>query len=300
MAPHSLYIVDVFAESRYTGNQLAVVANAESLSDEEMQAIAREMNFSETTFVMSGGSIERGYDVRIFLPTVETDFAGHPTLGSAWVIRNEIDPSGEAEIPLNLKIGRVPVTFEDHGSGGEILWMHAPTPELGSVHTAENVAPMLGIDPHDIDPDYPVQEVSVGLPFIFIPVKNLGALSRCRLDLSRRPASLYDPRFDTLAFIFCSQARDPANQFSARMFFDSGGLREDPATGSANACFAAYLLEHGYGSGGPVAVRVEQGYDMGRPSLLYLKASEQDGARDIHVGGCVIPVARGSLTSPCE
>jgi trans-2,3-dihydro-3-hydroxyanthranilate isomerase len=295
MAPYSLYIVDVFAESRYTGNQLAVVANAESLSDGEMQAIAREMNFSETTFVMSGGSGERGYDVRIFLPTVETDFAGHPTLGSAWVIRNEIDPSGETEIPLNLKIGRVPVTFEDRPSGGEIVWMHAPTPELGSVHTAEDVAPMLGIGAHDIDPGYPVQEVSVGLPFIFVPVKDLSVLSRCRLDLGRRPAVLHDPRFDTLAFIFCSEARDPANQFSARMFFDSGGLREDPATGSANACFAAYLLEHEYGAGGPVDVRVEQGYDMGRPSLLHLKASEHEEGRDIRVGGRVIPVARATL-----
>ncbi len=295
MAPYRLYIVDVFAESKYAGNQLAVVANADSLSDGEMQAIAREMNFSETTFVMSGGSVEKGYDVRIFLPTVETDFAGHPTLGSAWVIRNEIDPSGETEIPLNLKIGRVPVTFEDHPSGGEILWMRAPIPELGSIHTAEDVAPMLGIDAEDVDPDYPVQRVSVGLPFIFIPVKDLAVLSRCRLDLGRRPASLNDPQFDTLVFIFCSEARDPANQLSARMFFDSGGLREDPATGSANACFAAYLLEHGYGSGGPVDVRVEQGYDMGRPSLLYLKAREQDGGRDIRVGGRVIPVARGSL-----
>jgi trans-2,3-dihydro-3-hydroxyanthranilate isomerase len=196
---------------------------------------------------------------------------------------------------LNLGIGKVPVTFDPEAARGGIVWMRAPLPEFGPTHSAESVAPMLRISPGDIHPGFPVQEISVGLPFVFVPVKNLEILGRSRLDPDRLPGFLPHPEFGTLVFVFCPETRDPANQFSARMFFEADGVREDPATGSANTCFAAYLLRHEYASGAPVDVRVEQGYEMERPSLLHLKAHEQDGGPEILVGGRVVLVARGEL-----
>jgi len=262
---------------------------------EEMQKIALEMNFSETTFVMSGGSPEKGYDVRIFLPHTETPFAGHPTLGSAFVIRKEIDPGPDEEVVLNLGIGKVPVRFESRSEGTEILWMSPPTPTFGATHPAESVAPMLGIPDEDIDDRFPVEEVSIGIPFVFVPVKNLDVLRNCSLDLRGRPDFMLDGRDLTCVFVFCPEVHEPGNHVAARMFFESNGVREDPATGSANTCFAAYLLKHQYLGTGDVDARVEQGYEMGRPSLLYLRASGDPDAPEVSVGGRVILVARGEL-----
>lgn len=282
------YIMDVFAEEKYAGNQLAVVRGAGDLPDAVLQRLAAEMNFSETAFVLSDEERDGGYDARIFTPTREVPFAGHPTLGAAFVIREEILRAPVESIRLNLKAGRIPVRF------GENLWMRQLPPSFGETLDGARAARTLGLNESDLDPRYPVEEVSTGLPAIIVPLKGLDALKRCVFD----PGS-----YRVLAgngknvYAFCPEPHEEANDLAARMFTDDIGKSEDPATGSAAGCLAGYLVEHGYLGAKPVDVRVEQGYEIGRPSLLHLRATGfADGRIDVSVGGKVQMVARGELT----
>lgn len=293
MPPLPFWIVDVFAETKYAGNQLAVFTQASNLSTEQMQQIAKEVNFSETTFILSPELREGGYDVRIFTPAKELPFAGHPTLGTAFVLQQAILQQPVEQIILNLKVGPIPVTLTYQNQVPEVLWMRQNPPEFGSVLSAEAIAPVLSLDPDDIDPRFPIQEVSTGVPFIIVPLKTLAALQRIKVN-SEELARVVEPLQAKEIFVFCPETRDRANQFSARMFAPRLGIAEDPATGSANGCLAGYLMKHAYLGDGPVNVQVEQGYEMGRPSLLRLQAEKQAGAIAILVGGRVIPVARGA------
>ncbi|HWS82430.1 MAG TPA: PhzF family phenazine biosynthesis protein, partial [Rubrobacter sp.] len=175
----TFYIVDVFAEERYAGNQLAVVHGGADLPDETLQKIALEMNYSETTFVLSDEESEGGYDVRIFTPGEEVPFAGHPTLGTAYVIQHELLAGPVGGITLNLKAGEIPVTF------GEVLWMRQLPPTFGAVLDHASVARALNLEAADLNDHYPVQEVSTGLPAIVVPLRDLDALRRCKVDWER-------------------------------------------------------------------------------------------------------------------
>ena len=280
------YIVDVFAEQKYAGNQLAVVRGAWGLPDEALQDIASEMNYSETAFVLSEEGSD-GYDVRIFTPAHEVPFAGHPTLGTAFVIKEEILREPVRRLVLNLEAGRIPVEF------GEVLWMRQLPPTLGERLDPARVAPILGLAERDLDARYPVQKVSTGLPAIVVPLEDLDALRRCRFDQARY-RELTDARENVYAF--CPEAHDgDAGHLSARMFAEDLGVPEDAATGSAAGCLAAYLVEHRYLGDGPVDVRVEQGYEIGRPSLLYLRAQRKGAETEVRVGGKVQMVAWGEL-----
>ena len=172
----TFYIVDVFAEEKYSGNQLAEVRGGADLSDEALGKIAREMNYSETTFVLADEEIGGGYDVRIFTLGGEVPFAGHPTLGTAYVIRNEILARSVDQVTLNLKAGRIPVTF------GDVLWMRQLPPTFGTTFDPAPVARALNLETADLDGRFPVQEVSTGLPAIIVPLRGLDALRRCRVD----------------------------------------------------------------------------------------------------------------------
>ena len=172
------FILDVFAEKKYAGNQLAVFRCSGGVTSEEMQSIAREMNFSETTFITSDEPNNGGFDVRIFTPTEELPFAGHPTIGSAYVIRNKIIQGNSAEIVLNLRVGRIPVTFGQDG----YCWMRHIPPIFGQQHKVEILAAVIGVDAVDIDRRFPIQEVSTGLPFFIVPLKNLRALIKARIE----------------------------------------------------------------------------------------------------------------------
>lgn len=289
MSSLPFFIVDVFAESKYAGNQLAVVRHASDLSSDEMLKIAREMHFSETTFVLSEQAREGGYDVRIFTPGGEVPFAGHPTLGTAWVLRNEILKSDISSITLNLKVGQIPVTFE-----ADILWMKQVAPTFGQTLTPARLSPVINLEQADFDTRFPIQEVSTGLPFIIVPLKGMDAVKRARISLDK----LY-PMIDTLdakmIFLFSTETYAPENQINARMFGDAYGVPEDPATGSANGCLAGYLAKYRYFGSDEINVRVEQGYEIHRPSILQLRASKRDEVFDIKVGGQVFLVARGEL-----
>ena len=287
------HIVDVFAERPYTGNQLAVVVGGD-LSDETMQQLAAETNYSETTFVGSTPEPDGGYRVRIFTPAREIAFAGHPILGTAWVVRHHLAPVAAGAVPLNLAVGQVPVTFEANAADGEVAWFLAPSVTLGPSCARERIATALGIAPDDIETRAPVQQFTAGTSAMIVPLRGLEALQRSRLDLAAF-ASLASEGFPPLIYLFCTETREPGNDLCARFFFEAHGVREDPATGNGAAFLGAYLLEHGFFPAADLSLRIEQGYEMRRPSLVRLRARMVGGTRHVHVGGKVIPIVQGDL-----
>ena len=283
MGNKPFYIVDVFAEKKYAGNQLAVVRHAGDLDPAEMLAITREMNYSETTFIISDETRDGGYDVRIFTPEEEVPFAGHPTLGTAFIIQNEILQQPGEKVILNLQVGKIPVTFRYSEHQPDELWMRQVKPAFGPTYKHGDIAASLGLREEDLDDRYPAQEVSTGLPFAIVPLKSLDALKRCR------------PREYKDILVFCPETYRTGNDLSVRVFTSFFGIPEDPATGSANGCLAGYLVKYSYCHGAEVNLRVEQGYEIHRPSLLLLHARERGGEIEINVGGQVFMVARGEL-----
>ncbi len=270
-----LTIVDVFAERPLEGNQLAVVRDVAGLTTEAMQDIAREMNFSETTFVTSEG--DKRANLRIFTPEWELPFAGHPTLGTAWVLAK-----GKGQITLDLEAGAVPVEFT-----GEIGWMTPPLVVLGDSFAAADAARLIGLDPAALDSTYPIRFAEVGPKFILIGVKDLTALKAAKLDEALHQQYLRQGIGVQCVFIFTADSYGPDADYASRMYFHSGSVREDPATGSANSAFATYLKDL---RGGSFDVVVDQGVEMNRPSRLYLNIGEQ-----IRVGGKTQLVARGKF-----
>jgi len=288
------YIVDVFGESRYTGNQLAVFRKAGSLTGLEMQAIAKEMNFSETTFVRTDKETEGGFDVRIFTPTEELPFAGHPTLGTAYVIIQEILSRPVKKLVLNMQVGKIPVTTHYRGKKLDLLWMQQKQPTFGPEADAGGAASALTLSSADLDERFPAEVVSTGIPFVILPLKSREAVKRCRVN-TEGYEELMKSSSSKGILVFCPEPYERKNDFNARMFAPGVGVTEDPATGSANGCLAAYLVKHRYLGKPAVNVRVEQGYEIGRPSLLHLRASERPGVIDVRVGGKVAMVAMGEF-----
>lgn len=288
------YIVDVFAEEKYAGNQLAVVRDADGLSAEDMLRIAREFHFSETTFILGEEEKNGAYDVRIFTPGGEVPFAGHPTLGTAYIIRQEIIGKPVREVTLNLKVGRIPVAFGDGNQEPGVMWMKQMPPEFGATFASGLIAGILNITPEEMDSRFPVQEVSTGLPFIIAPLKTLEAVRKCRVDVPRFLDLVVSAEAKAI-LVFCPETYNPRNDLNVRVFVDYYGIPEDPATGSANGCLAGYLVKHRYFGWDRIDIRVEQGKEIGRPSLLLLRADEKAAEIDVFVGGQAFLVARGEL-----
>jgi trans-2,3-dihydro-3-hydroxyanthranilate isomerase len=288
------FIVDVFAENKYEGNQLAVIRGGARFSDDQMQKIAREMNYSETTFIISEAAQEVGYAVRIFTPKEEIPFAGHPTLGTAYIIRKEIIREQVSQVVLNLKAGQIPVDFDDQNGEDGYLWMTQLPPIFGDTFEAGPLSAMLNLDPANFDARFPIQIISTGTPFILAPLTSLSAIKRARLNLERYFEFIADLPAKAV-LIFAPETYFPENNMNVRLFADYFGVPEDPATGSANGCLAGYLAKYRYWGEPKINVRVEQGYEIGRPSLLLLKAEEVGKKVRVQVGGRVIPVAEGKL-----
>lgn len=289
----SLFLVDVFAEKPFAGNQLAVVVGADPADwpTERMQGFAREMNFSETTFA-SPSTREGAFDVRIFTPAEELPFAGHPTLGTAWVLRRFFGgPACEAGLSLRLGVGVVPVEFED-GDHGELVRMRPRSPVLGEALSPAEVAPCLGLDASVIDTRHACRRVGIGMDFVVVPVRDLASLR------AARPVSLPLGADGKPLFVYAiaPEAMEPGGDLTARMFFEALGLREDPATGSAAACLAAYLSAEQWFGSPRVKARVQQGYEVGRPSCIYVGARpDGDDGFTVDVAGKVTLVARGEV-----
>jgi len=289
-----LHIVDVFAQQRYAGNQLAVIESDGTLDSDEMQAVAAEMDYSETTFIESR---EPPYRVRIFTPEAEVPFAGHPTLGTAHVIREEIADGRPEEVVLDLNVGEVPVEVrEPLAADGdrEALWMTQQSPEFGEVLASDRLAAVLGLGEAQVDDAWPVQVVSTGLPTIVVPLQDRDALSAIDVDRAAYDEVTGDREAKNV-LAFCPEPSEADNDLAARVFAPFYGVPEDPATGSSNGCLAGYLARYAYLGDGSVDVRVEQGYEMGRPSLLGLQATDRGEEVHVEVGGSVVAVARGEL-----
>jgi trans-2,3-dihydro-3-hydroxyanthranilate isomerase len=281
-----LFLVDVFAERPYAGNQLAVVVGhkPEQWPAERMQAFAREMNFSETTF--AAPSPEGGaYDVRIFTPTLELPFAGHPTLGTAWVLREHFT-GGQRPVAIRLRlgIGEVPVEFD-----GDLVRMRPRTPEVGQLFDAGVMAAHVGLDASAVDERHPCCLVGIGIEFVVLPLRDFASLRAAR--------GLSLPEGDNgrarQVLLFAPGSYEAGASLSMRMFFPADGIREDPATGSAAACLAAYLSQRRYFGSATLSECVQQGYEIGRPSSLYIAADTTGGATTVSVAGKVVPVSRG-------
>jgi trans-2,3-dihydro-3-hydroxyanthranilate isomerase len=289
-------IVDVFAETKYTGNQLAVIwgEGVESLSEGEMLKIAQEMNYSETTFISASEPENSGYPVRIFTPKRELPFAGHPTLGTAYIIQQEIIKNSVEQVILNLAVGQIPVTWKMSEEGKQILWMRQNSPVFTQSYDQETLASVLNLEPSDFDDRYPIQAVSTGIPFIIVPLKTQSALKKAKVNLERY-AEFIQTTIAKEIFIFCPETYHPNNHLSARMFAPALGVPEDPATGSANGCLAGYLSNYDYFGSDQVNIRVEQGYEIDRPSLLLLKSQKIGDFIQVEVGGTVVKVAEGIL-----
>ena len=290
----TFYVVDVFAEERYTGNQLAVFRSARALPDTEMQRIAREMNFSETTFILSDEKRHGGYDVRVFTPKTELPFAGHPTLGTAFVIQREIVKEPIETIILNLKVGQISVTFSYSDKDADILWMKQIQPTFGQTFDTESISQVLSLDAEDIDNRFPIQDVSTGVPSVIAPLKTLDAVKRARIDKDKYFKLIKDKQAKAI-LVFCPETYNKENDLNVRFFADYYGVPEDPATGSANGCLAGYSVKHRYFGKDQINIRVEQGYEIGRPSLLLLKAENREGKIDVYVGGRVVMIAKGEF-----
>jgi len=287
-----LHIVDVFAREPYTGNQLAVVTDAGGLDGETMHAIAGEMDYSETTFV-TGPPDEGAWPVRIFTPSAEIPFAGHPTLGTAAVIRDHLADDRPDTVTLDLEVGEIPVTVDAAGDR-ETLWMTQREPTFGERLDHDALADVLGLPTDALDGEWPVQVVSTGLPTIVVPLSDRAALAAIDLDRAAYDRVTGD-RDAKNVLAFCPDPREPDNDPVVRVFVPFYDVPEDPAPGSSNGCLAAYLARQEYFGGPTVDLRVEQGYEVGRPSLLHIDADATGDAVTVEVGGSVVPVARGEL-----
>jgi len=290
------YIVDVFGEKKYQGNQLAVVNVREPLTDSAMQKFAREIHFSETTYILSGKERNGGYDVRIFTPKTEVPFAGHPTLGTAYIIQQEIIRKPVKTVGLNLEVGQIAVDITYKKAQPNLLWMKQVNPVFGRLFQPQVLGGVLNLPVKAIDDKYPVQEVSTGLPFIIVPLKTLKTVQQIQID-KEDYFNLIKGTQAKAILVFCPQTNDARNDLHVRVFCDYYGIPEDPATGSANGCLVGYLVKHRYLRTSEISIRVEQGIEIERPSLLHLKAREIDNEHiEVKVGGKVIPVARGKIT----
>ncbi len=282
--------LDVFTARPLEGNQLAVFPDARGLGDAEMQAVAREMAFSETTFVLpeEGAGPAGPTPVRIFTVEEELPFAGHPTLGTAFALRGA---SRLPRVTLRLGVGDVPVAFEG-GAEETFGEMRQRDPAFGAVHARGALAQALGLDPGLLHPDLPAQTVSTGLAFAVVPLRTLRALAELRVDWRR--ASEYLARSDARFLYFvCRETVDPRARLHARMIFHGG---EDPATGSAAGCCAAWMVAHGVARPEERVV-IEQGLEIRRPSRIFVRAGRQgERVGDVRVGGHAVEVARGELT----
>jgi trans-2,3-dihydro-3-hydroxyanthranilate isomerase len=282
--------IDVFTSRPMEGNQLAVFTDGSGLTIEQMQNIARETNYSETTFVIPRSfeeTKEKGYRVRIFTVNEELPFAGHPTLGTAWVLRGI---GGADEIVLDLNVGKVPVRFstENDQPFGE---MRQRDPEFGQIHAREDLARALHIDVNDIADDVPIHTVSTGMAFVIVPIRKLETLQK--LNFNYNNAVEYLAKTDGKFLYFVSRETvDPKARLHARMIFYNG---EDPATGSAAGCTAAWLAMHGVAKSDE-RVLIEQGIETKRPSQLFVRAEKRsDSVVNVRVGGRAVEVARGEL-----
>lgn len=301
MRSFQYYTTDVFTSERFGGNQLAVFPDARDIDPALYQSIAREFNFSETTFVLPPSDPKNTRRVKIFTPGGELQFAGHPTVGTAFVLATigAFPLTGAAtHIVLEEGVGPVPVTVKaENGRPGFAQLSVAQLPQVGPPPpSAADLAKCLTLDANDIRTgEWGSEGRSCGTPFLMVPVTNRKALARARPNMDAWEAVL-GSYYTNKVFLFCDEPELKDSHFRARMFAPSIGVPEDPATGSACAGFAGYLADRDSRKDGTLRWRVEQGFEMGRPSLLDLEVDKKNGAvTGVRVGGNSVLVSKGEF-----
>jgi len=287
--------IDVFTSHRLQGNPLVVFPDARGLSDQDMQDLARETNLQETTFVLPREPAieeEKGIKVRIFVPNAEIPFAGHPTLGTAMVLRNRA-PAAPSEIALDLQVGKIPVAFSTDAQGNTFGEMHQVDPTFGLTHDHAAVAEVLDLAPGDLVAEWPIQNVSTGLLFAIVPIRELRTLQALKPDLRKVRSYLDRTRPPFCDFYFVTRDTQAAGVgLRARAIALDG---EDPATGSAAGCTAAWLVRHGIVKPGDT-VDILQGVEINRPSHIQVRADAAgDRIVNVRVGGNAIEVLDGQV-----
>src|SRR5437773_5542340 len=298
--------VDVLTRTPLVGNPLAIFTDGRGLNDGEMQALAREMNLSETSFILPrdpATEAREGKKVRIFTVEQESPFAGHPTLGTALhLYASELasNSSKSAQVTLDLKAGKIPVRFTANSESagrnrvdGQVFGeMRQRDPEFGTTLSREEVARVIGIAVDEIPPEWPIRPVSTGLTFTIVPFRNQKTLSDLKFNYVQAAEFLKNTGANFFYFL-CPERREDRLEARARMFFYGG---EDPATGSAAGCAASWLVKHGIAKSDEQVV-IRQGIECRRPSEMYVRATrEGERVTDVRVGGYAVEILCGTVT----
>lgn len=292
-------LVDVFTQQQFGGNPLAVFTDGRGVSEALMQSIARELNLSEVTFVLPPDDPAHDCRVRIFTPARELPMAGHPTVGTAYVLARAGRTSvrdGEATLTFEEGVGPIPVTLTMRDGQPQMIWMQQPTPTFGpTFDNRAEISAMLSLAPGDLDDRYPLEVVSTGVPFLYVPLKTRDAARRARLHLDLWEQA-GGPQHIQKLFLFTQEVDHPGSTVHSRMFAPGIGITEDPATGAATGPLGCYLVKHGIVPDDGREFISEQGVEMGRPSFLHIRIHrEGDAYTHVGVGGTAVMVGRGTL-----
>lgn len=289
------HLVDVFTDTRFGGNQLAVFTDINDLSTQTMQTVARELNLSESVFIFPPQDTANQCRLRIFTPAMELPMAGHPTVGAAYVLQHEGVLPQEGQVNFEEEVGVIAVDLSRQDNR-PFAYMSQPTPEFSAVRSQRaDYAELLSIDEGDLHPDYPVQGVSSGVPFLYIPIRNLEVIRRVKLRLDIWDTLLKGDSHPQV-MVLTPETELPDATVHTRMFSPPMGITEDPATGAASGPLGTYLVEHG-----AVALEdagriiSEQGIEMGRPSLIHIQVTKNNNKYSVKVGGTSVYIGAGHI-----
>lgn len=297
MSQLEYHLVDVFTEEKFGGNQLAVFTDGEVLPDELMQNIARELNISETVFLLPPDDPSNTVKLRIFTPRSEVPFAGHPTIGTAFVLRRLHHIRKDGLVHFEENVGPIMVQVSTNADNTIQVDMYQPIPEFGPIFKdRRSIAEMLSIEMEDFLPEYPIQVLSSGVPFVFIPVRDLETIRKVKLNLDLWERYLSKGSAPNV-FVFTMQTELPDSTVHCRMFAPAMGITEDPATGAASGPLGAYLVKHGLVSKiDSLSMISEQGFEINRPSLINIAVTADDNEiTGVRIGGFCQYIGRGVI-----
>ena len=303
MSKHHYQLVDVFTDHQFGGNPLAVFADAANIPEKYFQSIANEFNLSETTFVLPPKHSANHFQVRIFTPQHEMPMAGHPTLGTAFVLAREGRISaadGESTVIFEEGVGPIPVTVRSREGAPEFMTMSQPLPEFGpEFEDRAACAAMLSLPEADLLPDAVCQMVSCGVQFFFVPLRSLDAVRRIKVN-AQAMETVLKAASAMGVYVFTLETEAPTTLVHGRMFAPGAGVAEDPATGSASGPLGCYMVQHGLADGGDsTAILAEQGIEMGRPSHLHITIERTGGdISAVKVGGAAVAMGGGWIDLP--
>jgi len=294
---YSFYVVDVFTDKKFEGNQLAVFPSAEGINDEQMQKIAKEFNYSETVFITSTGE-KYSRNVRIFTPRSEVDFAGHPNIGAAMLLARIGEFSNEKQVKIifNEKVGQIPITIIFHNSEPQKAELStAKLPEEGEVPPLIKIAKSISLEGSDIISSKGPASFSCGLPFLFVPIISKEKLKKARINQEEWKKNISKTWAPQL-YLFTHQTEFDESDFHARMFAPALGISEDPATGSAVAALSGYISKYIQKNDGKFSFVVEQGFEIDRPSIIEMSFSQKNQKiESVTVKGNAVIFSKGKI-----